>query len=109
ADGPITAMNITHLAVREAEGSYTAADLAAEGSVSRAEMDAEGPITAYGITNIDVAEAVFSYKSDGEPLTGTLSRFSLGGSGALDLDGVINEQPLKASGTLASIADLMAR
>ncbi|MBX7199819.1 MAG: AsmA family protein [Rhodospirillaceae bacterium] len=107
-DGPLAAMAVTKVEVADASVSLKDAKSATTATVGKFVMDARGKISDLGVTNIAVSDAKVSYKSDGAPVEAAFSKLVLDKDGKLDVAGKLNGEDVKASGTLAPVAVLVA-
>lgn len=107
-EGPLSAMQITKVDVADATLSIKDARTATNATVGKFVMDARGKISDLGITNIAVSDAKVSYKGEGAPVEGVFSKLSLDKDGKLEVAGTLNGEDVKASGSLAPVAALVA-
>lgn len=107
-DGPLAAMQITKVDVADAAISAKDARTATTATVGKFTMDARGKISDLGITNIAVSNAKVSYKGEGAPVEAVFDKLSLDKDGKLDVGGKLNGENVKASGSLAPVAVLVA-
>ncbi|MDX2145572.1 MAG: AsmA family protein [Rhodospirillaceae bacterium] len=106
--GAIANLEITDVDLGGAKISFKDKTQSADVTAAKLSLDAKGPITALGIANLGLADATVAYKGAGAPVNATFATAKIGGDGAVSIDGTLDGQAVKASGTLAPIADLMA-
>jgi hypothetical protein len=106
--GDVSALELTHLEFDGVVVHYTDKTQSAKLAVGETALDAKGPIAQLGITQLNVGETRVEYKGQGGPTELTLKAFKIAGDGAVDVDGALSGQPIKASGKIAPIAELVA-
>jgi uncharacterized protein involved in outer membrane biogenesis len=104
----LKAMNLTKFSVEKASGTLKDATTTASADIGKITAEAKGKIGDLGITNLSVAETKASYKGEGAPTDLVVDKLALDDKGVLDLAAKFNGQDVKASGTLAPIASLIA-
>jgi AsmA family protein len=107
--GDVMKLEITDVDLANAKVDFKDATQTASVQIAKLSMDAKGPITALGITALDVSDAKINQKGAGAPLDLNIATAKLGGDGALNLDATYAAQPMKATGTLAPLAELAAQ
>ena len=107
-DGPLSAMTITKVDVVDASVGMKDAKSTTAATVGKFVMEAKGKISDLGITNIVASDAKVSYKADGAPVEAEFSKLALDKDGKLDVAGKLNGEDVKAAGSLAPVAVLVA-
>lgn len=107
--GALMDMVVPSVELDGVEVAYAEGPTKAEAKIGVMRMTSKGAITDFNISNISVNDTIASYTNDGTPLDVAVETFSLDNDGALDLTAKLSGQDIKASGQIASIAQLMAR
>ncbi|MBL8631122.1 MAG: AsmA family protein [Rhodospirillaceae bacterium] len=106
--GDVSALELTHLEFNGVKVDFKDKTQSAVLNVGETSLDAKGPIAQLGITQLTVGETTVAYKGQGGPVDLNLKAFKIAGDGAVNVDGALSGQPIKASGTIAPIAELIA-
>lgn len=106
--GDIANLEVTDVDFDGVKIIYKDKTQSADLKVGNTSLEAKGPIAALGITSLSVGETQIAYKGEGAPLDLKFSAFKIDGTGAVSIDGTLSGQPVKASGTLAPIGELVA-
>ena len=107
--GALADMIIPSVEVDGATLSYAEGQTKAAAKIGSLRLTADGAIADLNITNIMVNDTTASYASDGAPVDVAVDTLSLDDDGELELVAKLSGQDIKASGQIASIAQLMAR
>jgi uncharacterized protein involved in outer membrane biogenesis len=107
-DGALQDMKISSVAAKTAEAAFKDGQAVGKLAVGALDMRAKGKIADLGITSLAVADTTLNYKGTGAPLDLVVSGFSIAEDGKVSLAGKMSGQDVKANGTLAPIAVLVA-
>lgn len=107
--GALMDMVIPSVELDGVELAYAEGKSKADAKIGMLRLAADGAITDFNITNISVNDTTASYTSEGAPLNVAVETFSLDDDGALEVSAKLDGQDIRASGQIASIAQLMGR
>lgn len=105
--GDLMKLEVTDVDLDGLKLNYKDKTQSADVAVGKLSLDSAGPITALGITSVNVDGATLKHTQGAAVTDAKFSALKLGADGALNVDGELGGQAIKASGTLAPIADLI--